>query len=198
MKCLLVVITTTVLCIGGTCWALKCQTDDGVTEEDVRRIVRVCMRKVGEDDSKNASGGGGGGGYSNESDDDYEDEASDEPTDDYDRGQRSRQHSNAEDSYNRQHRNRDRDHLRGSQGFRGPTQYGDYSYSAPSGGGGGGGGSGYGGRGGGGYDNNSRTRSSGSDSNRTISVTEKQAERDRACIVHCFFQEMKMVSGSLD
>lgn len=139
-----------VICLGSASYALKCQTDDGITDEDVKRIVRVCMRKIGDNSY------GDGNDYSeNESDEYDQDDAS------------SAERNNRKYSHSEDDRQSNRDHYRGSgRSFRN-GDYGDYN-----------------------YDGHSRN---GRDRNQTISVTEKQAERDRACIVHCFFNEMKMV-----
>lgn len=153
MKSLLVPVF--VLILASASYALKCQTEDGgVTEDDVRRIVRVCMRKIGDNSY------GDGSDYSeNESDEYDQDEASSAE-------RNEKKYSHSEDDY----RQRTRDHYRGSgRSFRN-GDYGDYNYD--------------------GHSRNEYRRGR----NQTISVTEKQAERDRACIIHCFFQEMKMVT----
>lgn len=135
----------------GVTFGLKCQTDDGVTEEDVRRIVSVCMRKIGDNSY------GEGSDYSEDNSNEY---GQDDENDD--------RHAKSEENY----RQRNRDHFRNSRGSFRNTNYQDYQYDTP------------------------QYRSGGGDRqrNQNISITEKQTERDRACIVHCFFQEMKMVS----
>lgn len=130
--------------------ALKCQTDDGVTEEDVRRIVRVCMRKIG-DNTYDGS--------------DYDNDESGEYGDDDTEDRQSRRRPKFEDDY----RQRNRDHYRSAKSsFRNNGYYDEYDGNSRNGGG-------------------DRQRS------HNVSLTDKQSERDRACIIHCFFQEMKMV-----
>lgn len=147
MNSLLVLVV--VLYLTSSCYSLKCQTDDGITEEDVRRIVRVCMRKVGENTYD-------GSEYSDTDSEEYDDQENNERNDrKYSRG------GGGEDQ-------RNRDHYRN---FRQTYRNGDY--------------------GGGDYDG--YTRGGDRSRNQNVSLTDKQAEKDRACIVHCFFQEMKMV-----
>lgn len=147
MSSLLVLVV--VLYLASSCFSLKCQTDDGITEEDVRRIVRVCMRKVGDSTYDNSD-------YSDNSSEEYDDQEGGERSDrKYPRG------GGGEDQ-------RSRDHYRN---FRQTYRNGDY--------------------GGGDYDG--YTRGGDRARNQNVSLTDKQTEKDRACIVHCFFQEMKMV-----
>ena len=148
------------------CHTLKCQTDDGITEEGVRRIVRVCMRKIGENTYDSDSD------YDKDDSEEYDDQ--DEKQEDNDRNYNRRRHYGSEDDYRQRNRNQYRGYRKSYSG----GSYDDYD-------------NGYGGYGssrGGGGDNNRNGN------NKNVSLTDKQAERDKACIVHCFFQEMKMVS----
>ncbi|GAB0096386.1 General odorant-binding protein 71 [Sergentomyia squamirostris] len=120
---------------------LKCQTDDGPTEEDVKRVVRVCMKKIGE--------------------------SFDEDSNDYD-------DDDQQDSDQDNYRSRNRDHLRGRQG-----RYRRSNYRNTDRGGGGGG---------------NRYSGYGQNQNQSQSNYDRRSEYDRSCLIHCFFQEMKMTN----
>lgn len=159
MKQLFLLVVLGYLC--ATCVSLRCQTDDGVTEEDVRRIVRVCMRKVGENDEDNSE-------YDEDSSD-YDDDGEE------DGGQRGGGGGRRKNTrYGDDYRQRSRDHSRYFRKSFKNGYYDDYE----------------------GYSRNNNRR--GEDRDRTggqnVSLTDKQTERDKACVVHCFFQEMKMVN----
>ncbi|XP_059621757.1 general odorant-binding protein 71 [Phlebotomus argentipes] len=130
-------LAAVILCVGFCVLVegLKCQTDDGPTEEDVKRVVRVCMRKIGEELDDNSN--------------DYEDD--EQPSD--------------QDNY----RSRNREHLRGRQG-----RYRRSGYKNSS--------NGYG------QSNNNNNN------NNNQSNYERRSEYDRSCLMHCFFQEMKMTN----
>lgn len=150
MKSLL--ISVGVLYLFASCASLKCQTDDGITTENVKRIVRACVRKIGDNtyednDSRNES-------------EEYDDE------DNQDR--QPRKHSKTEDDYYVQ---RNRDHYRNSQRSFHNGYYDDYDHNQ-------------------GYSRNRGDRQR----HQNVSLTDKQAEKDSTCLIHCFFQEMRMVS----
>ncbi|XP_055676980.1 general odorant-binding protein 71 [Lutzomyia longipalpis] len=134
----LLLLVGVIICVGfcALVEGLKCQTDDGPSEEDVKRVVRVCMRKIGEE--------------LDEENNDYED--------------------NDQDTGQNNYRDRNRDHLRGRQGR--------YKRS--------------------GYRNSERSRSSGygggHSNNNNQTNYERRTEYDRSCLIHCFFQEMKMTN----
>lgn len=157
MKSLL--LSLVVLCLCAACSSLKCQTDDGVTEEDVRRIVRVCMRKIGDNTYD-------GNDYSDDNSDEYDDQDNDQERNN------DRKHQRPEDEY----RQRNRDHYRN---FRNGDYNDNDGYSRNNGGGD--------------RNRNQNSNSNNNNNNQDTSLTDKQTERDRACLVHCFFQEMKMV-----
>lgn len=149
-----------ILCFSIAC-ALKCQTEDGVTEDDVRRIIRVCMRKIGENTY---------GENSSEYDDD-----SDEYGDDEQEKRSNRRNAKTENNYGQQLNQGS--YWNNGRNFR-SGGYGDYNNQYD-------------------YGRNGGDRNDRNVNRKNNSLTDKQTERDRACMVHCFFQEMKMVKVKL-
>lgn len=160
MNSFLLAVLLVVYLWAGSGVALKCQSDDGVTDDDVRRIARVCMKKIGDNTYD-------GSDYDNEDSGEYDDEETDDRP--------SRKRSQPEDDYTY----RQRDHYRNFRKSARNAYYNDYDGNPRNGRGGGGGN---------GEDRGDRQR------NQNVSLTDKQAERDKACLIQCFFQEMKMVS----
>ncbi|XP_055715306.1 general odorant-binding protein 71 [Phlebotomus papatasi] len=121
---------------------LKCQTEDGPTEDDVKRIVRICMRKIGEEIDE---------------DNDYDDDD---------------QRDSDQDNY----RSRNRDHLRGRQGRYRRSTYRNSDRDRSR------------------YSGSSGSSGSGYGQNNSQSNYDRRSEYDRTCLIHCFFQEMKMTN----
>ncbi|XP_055594184.1 general odorant-binding protein 71 [Uranotaenia lowii] len=223
--CLLVLVILLFLLEGAL--GLKCRTEDGPSSEEVRRVIKLCMKRIATE-SKNRSS------------DEYEDY--DSSYDDEDdkkggangkggvftlknmtsnggQGQNRGRSDGRRDDRRRTDRTRDRDRTRGRDypDYRGRNDY-DYGMRRR---GGYGNGDPYGqpsrykrqyyndvpqyGYGGYNYQQNVRynqernnfmnNTSSNTNSNSSNNATDAETQRDRACLMQCFFQEMKMTNN---
>lgn len=157
---------------------MRCRSEEGINEEEMKRIARTCMRNVGHRESNSSDSNNSDGDDDNDSDDDNDNDDNDD--DDYQNGRNRNQYNN-----------------RGGGGGGGrPRQRYDYRRFR------GGGGSTYqqfdrqqtwG------TDNTNHKQGQQSyQSNRRgnrydQNYATNNTDQDRNCLMHCFFREMKMV-----
>ncbi|XP_001655335.2 general odorant-binding protein 71 [Aedes aegypti] len=202
-------------------WALKCRTEDGPSSDEIRKVIRVCMKRI-TSESENKSNNE----YENY-DSSYSDSNSDEDRESSTEGNTRRQTNGGNQSTNTRGRNgedmsrgrdssrssddrsrgdnrnrqdngrrrdRERDYDYGPMGRRmddGRNQQGRYKRQYYN----------DGAQGGYGYnyqqnDRYNRDRNQFMHPNGNISSNgTNNTERDRACMMQCFFQEMKMTNN---
>ncbi|XP_055532839.1 general odorant-binding protein 71 [Wyeomyia smithii] len=196
-----------------TTTALKCRTEDGPTSDEVRKVVRTCMKRISsESDNKTQSSSSSNEyeNYDSSADDDDSDDEKKQPDgrqnrtgtqrnsksnrgDSRNRGRNNNDHSNSNRNRMDGGRNRDWDYGndmgrrndggRMSNGRYKRQYYNDgtqdgYGYS---------------------YQQNDRYNR---DRNNFLNPTDNSSknateneDRDRACLMQCFFQEMKMTNS---
>lgn len=162
---------------------MRCQLDDGPSEEEIKKVVRICMRKLGDNSDRNNS------------ENSYED--SDEENDnrnDYNHGKNNNNNNNNNNRGNRFARHADMmgDRWQQQEGYdnvygnRNQQRY-DNNY--------------YGNNGNNGFDmGNNYGHPSYDNRNHNLSNRNRNYDRnnmeDKSCMMQCFFQEMKMVKQS--
>lgn len=136
--------------------ALKCRTEDGPTEVELRKMIQTCMKRVGN----NAQS------YGNQSNDNSN--GYDRYGDNYD----SSSNSNSDEYYpHNQRRMKNKDNNQNTRYKRRNRDKNNYHYDE------------------GNYQTTGNYNRQQNENDRSSSD-----DRDRACIIQCFFQEMKMVS----
>lgn len=154
---------------------MRCRTDDGPSEEEIKKIVRTCMRKLGDQSNQHNS------------DNSYEDSNSDEDHDNRNnynnnnnnRGNRFARHADMVDRWQQQQG------YDNSYGNRNQQSYGNNDYYGNNG-----------------FDTGNNFQNAGNSNygnNRNLSNRignhnrDQNNVQDKSCMVQCFFQEMKMV-----
>lgn len=156
---------------------MRCRTDDGPTEEDIKKIVRICMHKVGENETEN--------NYSDEDSNDSEEKRDDVTTTRSNSRQPNGfnyQSSYQNDPYSNQMLGNNNWDSRNNFGGIQRAYNGEFSNQK----------AGYGNT----FNSKSNSNSfsnSSSNSGSGMHAKTYQTEQDRACLVHCFFHELKMV-----
>lgn len=148
--------------------SLRCQTADGPSEEDIRKTLRLCMHKVGENDYS----------YENNSDSEQNDDEtatriSDNPSysNDQSHSEKFNPHSNLNGNlYNGNYNNYNNWNASNNLGGMGTQR--DYSTQ---------------------FRNQYPGYTNSFESSNRTKGNKNQTEQDRACLVHCFFHELKMV-----
>ncbi|XP_037032545.1 odorant-binding protein 59a [Bradysia coprophila] len=159
-----------------TCHTLRCQVEEGPSEEELKRVVRICMRKLGDESDRNNA------------EDSYEDSNSNES---YDNNRRNT--NNAKNGNNGRGNRfaRDTDRWQQQNGYdngygnRNQQRYDNNRYGNNGN---------YGGEyGNSGFSNN--------ESNRNFNMTNRNRNDnendgyDKSCMIQCLFQEMKMTNN---
>lgn len=160
--------------------SLRCRTDDGPNEDDIKKIVRICMRKVGE----------------NETESDYSDEYSNESDEKkhvattQNRSNNNQQNFNGFNYQNNYQNDPYSNQMYGNNNNNWNSQNSQNNFGgiqrAPNG-------QLPGQNGYGGYGNGYNSNSNGTNGQGMKGKNNNQTEQDRACLVHCFFHELKMV-----
>lgn len=207
MKCILISSLLIILCGFALeeIWALRCITTDGLQAEEVRRIVKKCMKKVtssgGSDDVKNYDE------YENFENVDYEMKDNNGGSRDTNNDRMSGNNNNYNPRFNQYdsrssqtggnyyEMNRPRNDGHDSWMQQQPQQFNPYqqppssyssnnrlAYNQRS--------DFYG------YQNNNKNSNNDNSTSSSSSSSSDKHERDRSCILQCFFQELKMVMNS--
>lgn len=162
--------------------ALRCRTDDGLSEEDMKRIARTCMKQVGNRD---------GDFNDNDSSNNSENSDNDSDEDNNDRNGRNRHqgHQNQYNQYNGKNSRQKYDYKRFS-GLRDEKRYNrqqdwgnDNNYNNNNNN------NNYNNN----NNNNQRNQSNQNRGRYDSNYSTNNTDQDRNCLMHCFFREMKMV-----
>lgn len=165
--------------------ALRCRTEDGPGEEELKKISRLCMKKVGENESNSEDDNSGSS--ENGNDNDYYGTANrnrNDGTNFNNRNQRNKMNDNRynQNQYNGQNVNYPGDGRDNSFGsLQSPAR--DSNWPSANGNGNS-------------YDwnGNQSYGSMGPRGQGRAGTRSNQTEQDRACFVHCFYHELKLVS----
>lgn len=148
--------------------SLRCRTDEGPTEEDIKKIVRICMHKVGENDTEND--------YSDENDLDSDEKNGEVSTN------RAIRHNDRQNfnrfNYQNNMQNNNQNNPYGNPNMYGQNNFGSNGHQEN-----------YNDQ----FQNQNPPRYNNKFNSNKTSANNNQTEQDRACLVHCFFHELKMV-----
>lgn len=157
--------------------SLRCRTDNGPSEESIKKTIRICMHKVGENETNDE--------YS------YEDNSNSEQYIDemttripnnpsysngYSNSGKFNPYANSNGNTNNGAYDNPYNNWNASTSLGGMGIQRDYSIQ---------------------FQNQYPSYSNSFNSNRT-SANQNRTEQDRACLVHCFFHELKMVTIKSD
>jgi hypothetical protein len=158
--------------------ALRCVTSDGLQVDEVRRVVKKCMKKIANVDSlddmtKNYDE------YENFDDDNGNEDEGDERSSDGNSRKKNNNHNSNQFNnhyYDYQLTGRNYEMSRRNSHLPQYSQYSQYSDNNHRGDF---------------YGNNNQNKNNNNDN--STSHGGDKSERDRSCILQCFFQELKMV-----